>query len=284
MVNPVLKWAGGKRKIADKLIKLFPEKFGTYFEPFLGGAAMFLAINPSTSVVADVNKDLINFYSTLVSGPQDLWEALESLKVEYDSLSPSAQKDFFYDTRAQFNENVADRRIEEWEKNLFQRAVIFYTLNKLGFNGLYRENSKGEFNVPFGGKKSFPTINRHNLLAVAARLKSSTLMTGDFETAVETSEEGDFVYFDPPYIPLTPSASFTSYSKGGFGLNEQERLAETMRILTTRGVKVMMSNSDTEITRLVFSDFDLVTIEAPRVISSKSSTRGNVSEIVAVNY
>lgn len=285
MVNPVLKWAGGKRKIADRLIQLFPEKFGTYFEPFLGGAAMFLALNPSASVVADVNKHLVNFYSTLVSAPQDLSEALESLKVEYDSLSPSAQKDFFYGARAQFNaRNVADRGIEQSEMNLLQRAVIFYSLNKLGFNGLYRENSRGEFNVPFGGKKSFPSIDQQNFLAVAARLKNSTLLTGDFKTAVETSQEGDFVYFDPPYIPLTPSASFTSYSKGGFGLNEQERLAETMRILTTRGVKVMMSNSDTELTRRVFSDFNLVTIEAPRVISSKSSTRGNVLEIVAMNY
>lgn len=284
MVNPVLKWAGGKRKIADKLIQLFPEKFRTYFEPFLGGAAMFLAINPSASVVADVNKHLVNFYSTLVNVPQELSEALEMLKVEYDSLSPSAQKDFFYNARAQFNENVANRRIEQSEMNLLQRAVIFYTLNKLGFNGLYRENSRGEFNVPFGGKKVFPSIDCQNFLAVSARLKNSRLMTGDFESAVETSQEGDFVYFDPPYIPLTPSASFTSYSKGGFGLNEQERLAETIRTLTTRGVRVMMSNSDTELTRLVFSDLDLVTIEAPRVISSKSSTRGNVSEIVAKNY
>jgi DNA adenine methylase len=121
-------------------------------------------------------------------------------------------------------------------------------------------------------------------MEVAARFINSELITGDFLSIVEHSREGDFVYFDPPYIPLTPTASFTSYSKLGFGLAEQERLAEAMRNLTNRGVKVMMSNSDTAVTRRIFSDFDLVTIEAPRVISSKSSTRGKVSEVVARNY
>ena len=285
MVNPVLKWAGGKRRIADKLIQLFPNKFHTYFEPFLGGAAMFLAINPLVSVVADVNRHLINFYSTLVNTPDELSEALEAFKLEYDSLSSSAQKDLFYDVRAQFNRrNSTDGRTEQTNKDSLQGALDFYTLNKLGFNGLYRENGNGEFNVPFGGKESFPGIDRQNFLTVAARLNNSRIIAGDFRSVVESSQEGDFVYFDPPYIPLTPTASFTSYSKAGFGLNEQERLAKTMRTLTNRGVKVMMSNSDTELTRLVFSDFDLVTIEASRVISAKSSTRGNVSEVVARNY
>jgi len=285
MASPVLKWAGGKRKIANRLIQLMPSEFGTYFEPFLGGAAMFLAINRTDAVLGDVNKHLINFYSTLASTPQELSEALEVLKFKYDSLSSSAQKELFYDIRARFNrQNSATDRSMESQDDSLGRAVDFYSLNKLGFNGLYRENSRGEFNVPCGGKKSFPGFDRQNLMDVAARLNISTLVAGDYGSVVENSKEGDFIYFDPPYIPLTPTASFTSYSKAGFGLVEQENLAETMRNLTGRGVKVMMSNSDTELTRRIFSDFHLETIEAPRVISSKSSTRGNVSEIVARNY
>lgn len=285
MANPVLKWAGGKRKIANRLIQLMPSEFGTYFEPFLGGSAMFLAVNPPVSVLADVNRHLINFYSTLVNNPRKLTEALEIFRSQFDSLTPIAQKELYYSVRTEFNfRNSSESTVVRPEDDALRMALNFYILNKLGFNGLYRENRGGEFNVPFGGKKNFPSIDHHNFLAVASRLSSSRLSTGDFSSVVENSRGGDFIYFDPPYIPLTPTSSFTSYSRAGFGLNEQERLADTMRKLTSRGVKVMMSNSDTELTRSIFCDFDLVTIEATRVISSKGSTRGNVTEVVARNY
>jgi DNA adenine methylase len=246
---------------------------------------MFLAINPPASVLADVNRHLTNFYSVLVKTPHELTQALEMFKSKFDALAPATQKELFYAARTEFNQQDSSPSNENYsEESVLLRAHNFYILNKLGFNGLYRENSSGDFNVPFSGRKSFPSIDRENFMEVAARFINSELITGDFLSIVEHSREGDFVYFDPPYIPLTPTASFTSYSKLGFGLAEQERLAEAMRNLTNRGVKVMMSNSDTAVTRRIFSDFDLVTIEAPRVISSKSSTRGKVSEVVARNY
>ena len=284
-LNPVLKWAGGKRHIAEVLAQKLPTSFNTYFEPFIGGAAFFLHLDHRPSVVGDINIGLTNFYGVLRESTQGLMSSIRAFAESFDALDNLSQKASYYSVRDAFNGNLNQRRaglasLESRQED----ARNFYVLNKLAFNGLYRENQKGLFNVPFNGRKSFPPVDEQRFLAMAQRLSGTTILTADFETVTKDAADGDFVYFDPPYVPLTPSASFTSYSRGGFGLEEQNRLSRVMSELADRGVKAMLSNSATPIAREIYSDFRVDEIEAPRVISSKAATRGSVMEIVVRNY
>lgn len=274
---PLLKWAGGKRHIADTLVRFLPPDWeaGRYFEPFLGGGAMFLHLQPEWAHVSDLNPRLIGFYRFVKTSPTQLLEAINHLRVEFDEAADERKGEIFYEMRSRFNKSSPEG---------IDSASLLYALNKLCFNGLYRENSKGLFNVPFGNKRKFPTISDSDFLTVSKVFSGTELVVSDFVTAVDRASKQDFVYFDPPYIPLNPTSSFTAYSSGGFGLEDQKRLAELMHSLARRGVRAMCSNSDSVLTRRIFSALHVDVIKAPRMVSADSEGRKPVKELVIRNY
>jgi DNA adenine methylase len=276
-VKPLLKWAGGKRYIAEELRSKFPDNWnsGTYFEPFIGGAAMFLSAAPKRAVVADVNKRLVHFYQFVKNSPSEFYSELQIISKNFNDCLPEEKRDFYIKLRKNFNETQEDS---------LNSAVLLYAINKLCFNGLYRENASGGFNVPFGQKKSLPIMTLDDLQEVSKALEQTEILNSDFEVSVEKAISGDFIYFDPPYIPLGPSSSFTSYHSGGFDLADQERLADLMQKLSTKGIKAMCSNSDSELTHKIFGNLNIGNISAPRMVSASASGRGMINELVITNY
>jgi DNA adenine methylase len=276
-MKPLLKWAGGKRHIAEELFSSFPEDWneGTYIEPFIGGGAMFLHLSPEKAIIADLNIRLFGFYSHIKTTPEDMYQKIQEIGTKFNEAGADQKKQFFLNLRNKYNNS---------DSASLESAVLLYVINKLCFNGLYRENSKGFFNVPFGQKKTFPVLEKSDMLEVSELLQQTTILNSDFEATVSLAKSGDFVYLDPPYIPIDATSSFTSYHADGFGLDDQERLAERMLELKKSGIKAMCSNSDTPVTREVYGRLNLKTIQAPRMVSAKSSGRGSISELVITNY
>ena len=276
-MKPLLKWAGGKRQIAEELFSYFPDSWDshTFIEPFIGGGAMFLHLNPNKSIIADLNKRLVGFYTYVKNSPDEVEAGVLRLAEEFDAEPITEKKNFFLKLRSSFNASDAES---------LQSATHLYALNKLCFNGLYRENSKGIFNVPFGQKKKFPDLEIGAFKKASGLLQKAEILNADFETTISKAEEGDFIYLDPPYIPIDITSSFTSYQAGGFGLEDQKRLSNTMLALKEKGIRAMCSNSDTPLTRDVFGDLEIKTIQAPRMVSAKASGRGMISELVITNY
>lgn len=286
-VKPFVKWAGGKRGLIDTFEDrgFFPKKFNDYFEPMLGGGAVFfhIAQNYKTDrcVLADINPDLIDAYSTIKDDVETLIDELNSIKTRYDDTSD--QDEFFYDRRDEFN------RLKLGEKDSkVRKSALFIFLNKTCFNGLYRVNKKGEFNVPFGRYRNPSIYSGSNLRNMSELLKKDELRLADFEEAIKDAGKGDFVYFDPPYAPISGTADFTSYSKEDFGLEEQKRLARVLSELADRGCYVMESNSSSSlITDDIYAEYENLKIhyvEAPRHISCKADGRKPVKEVVITNY
>lgn len=275
-MKPLLKWAGGKRHIAPTIEKNLPMNWskGRFYEPFLGGAAMFLHLKPSNAYLSDVNAALISFYCEVRDRPDKLFRAISDIAKKFDGFDEAGKLRYYLRLREDFNSQKAAQRKPE----------LFYSLNKLCFNGLYRENSKGDFNVPFGKKTSFPAVSKFDFLSASEVFKDAKLLVSDFEETVASASRGDFVYFDPPYIPLDATSNFTAYSSGGFGPDSQQRLAELLRLLKKRGVKAMVSNSSTDLTREIYSGFRLEEISAPRMVSAQSRGRGSVKELLIMNY
>ena len=276
-MKPLLKWAGGKRHIADKLFAYFPDDWnqGTYYEPFIGGAALFLHIQPSNAVIADFNTKLTNFYSQVKVNAEELFFEISKIALEFNSEISENKRDYFLNLRSRFNEA---------NSNTIESAVLLYVLNKLCFNGLYRENAKGQFNVPFGQKKKFPELAKEDFFNASQLLKSTSIINADFEETLKNAKQGDFVYFDPPYIPVDATSSFTSYHAEGFTQEDQMRLSKLMSELASRGIKAICSNSDTEVTRKIYGQLNQKTVVAPRMVSAKSSGRGMISELVISNF
>jgi len=276
-MKPLLKWAGGKRHIAEELFASFPDDWnkGTYIEPFIGGGAMFLFLSPEKALIADLNIRLFGFYSHVKSHPNEVFNGIFEIGRQFNETSFEKKKDFFLDLRTKYNFS---------DVNSIESSILLYSLNKLCFNGLYRENSKGFFNVPFGQKKSFPAVERDDFESVSTLLQKTTILNSDFEGTISHAVPGDFVYLDPPYIPIDATASFTSYHAVGFGLPDQERLAQNMLELKEAGIKAMCSNSDTPLTREIYGSLNQKTIQAPRMVSAKASGRGSISELVITNY
>ena len=275
--KPLLKWAGGKRAIAELLQSHFPSDWqsGKYFEPFIGGGAMLFSLEPKESVISDLNAKLINFYQSLVSDEEEVFRGITALAEEFNSKPFEEKKDFYLEIRRKYNAG---------ESKGIQSAINLYALNKLCFNGLYRENAGGGFNVPFGQKNKFPPVLREDFAAATKVLARAQILNLDFEKTLEQAQAGDFVYLDPPYIPLNESASFTSYQAGGFNLEQQESLASWMDKLKSIGVNALCSNSDTPLTRKVFSNFKIKTIQAPRMVSASANGRGSIQELIITNF
>ena len=272
--KPFVKWAGGKRQILDKLKKLVPEDFNTYYEPFVGGGALLFDLAPKNAVINDSNEELINVFNVLCN------EKKYSKMCRYlNRFERKHDEEFYYEVR-----NI-DRNKKKFNRlNASKRAARTIYLNKACFNGLYRVNSKGEFNVPFGKKTKVNTYDGENLLNVHSylTLNNISIFCTDFEDAVSTAKQGDFVYFDPPYDSDT--STFNGYTEDGFNKDEQRRLAKVFKELDKKGVKVMLSNHNTILIKELYKDYNFHVIEAKRSINSNGKKRGKVEEVIITNY
>lgn len=272
-IKPFTKWTGGKRKLLPNLIELMPETYNNYFEPFIGGGALFFELAPHHAVINDFNGELINAYKQVRDNPRHL---IKLLSVHQEKNS----KEYYLDIR------TADRdgRIEKMT-DIERAARILYML-RVDFNGLYRVNAKNQFNVPYGRYKNPKIIDAELIYEVSQFLTENDIqiMQGDFEVAVENAVEGDLIYFDPPYIPLNETSSFTSYTHEGFSFDDQVRLRDTVRRLTERGVSVMVSNSSSPLAEELYQEFNIHYVEASRTNGAKSSSRGKIREIIVTNY
>lgn len=268
---PFLKWVGGKRQLMSEIEPLIPSKISTYYEPFIGGGAVFLNQQPKKAVINDYNTELINVYKVVRDNVEELIE---------DLATHQNQSDYFYNIRAQ------DRQ-EGFEKlSDLKRASRVIYLNKTCFNGLYRVNSSGEFNTPFGRYKSPNIVNETVLRAVSSYLNNNDiqLLSGDFEEALKGIRKGAFVYLDPPYDPVSKSSNFTGYIEGGFGSDQQERLRDICIKLNDKGVNFLLSNSATPFIKDLYEGFEIIEVDAKRYINSVANKRGSVAEVLVRNY
>jgi DNA adenine methylase len=263
--RPFLKWAGGKAQLFEQLRPLLPGRFENYFEPFVGGGAVFFGVRPRVATLSDVNSELVETYGVVRDEPDALIAALKRHRYE---------KDYFYHVRDQ----------KPAELSLVDRAARMIFLNKTAFNGLYRVNSRGQFNVPFGRHRQPQFCDEDNLNACSLALEQVRLENADFELVLSDARRGDFVYIDPPYVPVSDTAYFTAYIPGGFAWADQQRLAEVVTKLAARGVKVMLSNSDVTVLRELYRDFRIETVTATRRINSRVDGRGSLTEIVVLTY
>ena len=282
-VAPPLKWAGGKGQLLPQMQRYFPPRIHHYHEPFLGGGAVFFHLAPQHGVQAflsDRNEELINFYRVLRDQTEPLLERLRTLEAEYLQSTPDEQKQMYYRWRN------ADRQPDFHRWSSLDRAVRFYFLNKTAFNGLYRTNRRGEFNVPWGHYPR-PSLYRPELLRNAAEVLQRFaywLEAAPFEVVLEQVKPGDFVYLDPPYAPLSPTANFTAYTKEDFGPHDQRRLAQLCRELDRRGVMFLLSNSDLPWVRELYAGFEMATVQARRNINRNGKGRGPIAELLVRNY
>lgn len=275
--KPFVKWAGGKRQIIDKLKKYMPLEYKTYYEPFVGGGALFFELFNNygyKAVLNDYNKELMNVYNCIKDDDKFL-----KICKELDHHETNHSEEYYYKIRD------IDRDKRKLSKLAdYKRAARTIYLNKACFNGLYRVNSKNEFNVPFGKKLKVNTRQDQNLGIIHCILNCNevTLLSVDFEDAVKDAKKGDFIYFDPPYDSDTDT--FTGYTDEGFGKEEQKRLAKLFKKLSDKGCYVMLSNHNTKLIRELYKDFNIYKIEAKRNINANGKKRGKVEEVIITNY
>lgn len=286
VMKPVVKWAGGKRQLLDRLNAMKPHSFKRYFEPFVGGGAFFLELAHPDTVINDINPELIAIYRCLKSDTlyKKLIEKLdEYAEIHNASSDMESAAAFFYSVR-DLDKSPEYSDLEEWEK-----AARALYLNKTCFNGLYRVNSKGYFNVPFANKKNVVLYSKSNFDSIHEYLSINDveILNADYHDAVKTAEAGDFIYFDPPYDKLKKDKepqSFTSYAKEGFGEKEQESLAVLFKALSDKGVFCMLSNHNTALIQELYRDFHIHVVHANRMINSRADGRGPVEEVIITNY
>jgi DNA adenine methylase len=265
--KPVIKWAGGKAQLISAFAPYFPnrDEIRHYYEPFIGGAAVFFYLQHPRSFLSDSNAELIELYQTVRDNVDGLIKALKKHRND---------EAYFYKVRAQVAKQLTP----------VERAARFIYLNKTCYNGLYRVNSQGQFNAPFGNYKNPNLCDEPGLQAASLALQTAELNVLDFEAAVAKAVAGDLVYFDPPYQPLSKTSSFTSYTATRFDDAEQRRLANVYRELDHRGCRVMLSNSNAPLIRALYGDFRLVEVLANRAINSKADGRGKIVELLIINY
>lgn len=272
LVAPVVKWVGGKRQILDKIQKYVPKNITTYYEPFVGGGAVLFDIQPSKAVVNDINSELINLYQIIKDNVEDLIEDLKKHKNE---------EDYFYQVRELDRDKARYSLLTPIER---ASRVIF--LNKTCYNGLFRVNRAGEFNTPFGNYKNPNIVNEETLKAVSKYFNKAniTFLNKDYEEVLKGARKGAFVYLDPPYDPVSDTASFTGYDKGGFNRDEQTRLKRTCDKLNEKGIKFLLSNSATDFIFELYKEYKIETIQAKRAINSDPNKRGEINEVLVRNF
>jgi len=274
--RPFLKWVGGKAKLVPELEKFYPKTFNEFYEPFVGGGAMFFSINPAKSYINDMNEVLMNAYKHVRDDVDALIKELTLLHDYYWELPDNvAKKELFLEKRTLFN---------SLDNGSFEKTVLLIFLNKTCFNGLYRENSKGEFNVPFNNSERPPICDAINLRNVSNSLQNAKITHLSYEKAIKSAKKDDFVYLDPPYDPLNQTSRFTSYHASGFDRKDQEKLRDVFQELANKGCNVMLSNSNTPFINELYKAFKIHKISAARNINSIGTKRGKVTEIVVTNY
>lgn len=274
-LQPLVKWAGGKRQIMDKLLMFKPKKFKRYFEPFVGGGALMLELSPKKVTINDFNKELVNIYKCLRS--KTLFKKFYDLCKKHEQ---NHSEEYYYQIRD------LDRKKTTYSRmTIPEKAARCLYLNKTCFNGLYRVNTKGYFNVPSAKRETVRCFDEENIKALHKYFSKvkPIILNKDFAVALKTAKAGDFVYLDPPY-DVVNDQSFTSYTTNGFDKNKQIRLRDTVKELTNNGVFVMISNANTEFIREIYKDFNLHVINAKRMINSKGDKRGAVEELIITNY
>ena len=273
--KPIVKWAGGKRQLIDKLLEHMPKEYNNYFEPFIGGGALLFELMPKNATINDVNQELLAIYRCLAS---DEWFKLMIEDLEEHEKSHS--EEHYYEVR-EIDRDPNFENLPVWKRA--SRAIY---LNKSCFNGLYRVNSNGYFNVPSGKKKKVQTYDKENIIKLHDYFVSGnvTILEGDFVNAVENAKPNDFVYFDPPYDPFDDKESFTSYTKFNFSKEDQKRLSDLFRKLADKGVYVMLCNHNTKYINELYDGFNIHVVSAKRMINADSKRRGNVEEVIITNY
>ncbi|MDD4503585.1 MAG: DNA adenine methylase [Clostridiaceae bacterium] len=271
LVQPVVKWAGGKRQLLQEIDKYIPKKISTYYEPFLGGGALLFHLQPRKAIVSDMNEELINIYNVIRDNVEELI---------FDLQQHANTEEHYYYIREM-------DRLPEYERmtNIQKASRIIY-LNKTCYNGLFRVNSQGQFNVPFGKYKKPNIVNDIVLRAVSGFLNSKDIrfLNVDYEESLNGIRRGAFVYFDPPYDPVSDTSSFTGYTLDGFGRDEQLRLKQVCDRLNQRGIKFLLSNSATPFIKELYEDYIIEIVGANRSINSNASNRGEIREVLVRNY
>jgi DNA adenine methylase len=298
--RPFLKWAGGKTQLLDEFSKRLPvelkgKKITKYVEPFIGGGAFFFYLNRNYAFdhcyICDVNEELILSYRVIQKSVKKLISQLETIESDYLSINEKKREEFYYRIRDTFNQKLPEINFRKYNTEWIERTSQIIFLNRTCYNGLFRVNRKGEFNVPFGRYKNPDILNEDNLKDVATLLKTTKILLGDFTQCGKFVDEHTFVYFDPPYRPLNQTSSFTSYSKNGFNESDQMRLVDFFKELDAKGAKIMLSNSDPKNEHPndsffddLFSEYCIQRVPAKRMINCNGSRRGNINELIITNY
>lgn len=270
-MEPIVKWAGGKKQLLPEIIPNIPNEIDTYYEPFAGGLAVLFALSPSKAVINDINSELINLYTQVRDNPEKVIEMLSELDEKHVNSDPD---EFYYAQRDVYNENMGSNSCEQ--------AARFIYINKHCFNGLYRVNASGKYNVPSNHKKSGSSYSKENIMEISQFLKKVDIKNCDFELVCADAKEGDFVFFDSPYAPLNPS-SFTDYTKEGFEVEDHKRLAGLFDELSKKGVKCMLTNHNTELIRELYKNYNIRVVEVKRMINADASNRVG-QEVIITNY
>lgn len=272
-LQPFTKWTGGKRQLLPVIKNLMPKSYNNYFEPFIGGGALFFDLAPENAVINDENSELINCYKQIKDNPSKLIELLKEHQT-------NNSKDYYLDLRCVDRDN----RINSM--SYVERAARIMYMLRVNFNGLYRVNSKNQFNVPYGQYKNPKIVDEDLIFSISEYLNNNniTILNGDFEEAIKNVKKGDFVYFDPPYIPISETSSFTSYTHEGFSYKDQVRLRDSFVKLDKKGAFIMLSNSASILVEELYKDFNIHKVEVNRTNGAKNSSRGKISEIIVTNY
>ncbi len=298
--RPFLKWAGGKTQLLNEFNKRLPRelkkgKITKYVEPFIGGGAVFFYLNQRFSFehcyICDINEELILTYRTIKRSVQKLISELGRIESDYLATDEENRELFYYQIRDSFNQKLPEINFSKYDSEWVERAAQIIFLNRTCYNGLFRVNRKGEFNVPFGKYRNPEILNEKNLVDVSVLLKKTQILLGDFTQCRKFVDENTFIYFDPPYRPLNDTSSFTSYSKDGFFEKDQVRLAEFFKELDGKGAKIMLSNSDPRnedpkdsFFDDLFAEYFIERVPAKRIINCNGSRRGDVNELIITNY
>lgn len=273
-MQPFIKWAGGKRQLIPTIKSKMPKDFDVFYEPFLGGGAVLLELIPRKAVVGDINEVLINTYIAIKNESSVLKEQLIYLTNSHNSSID--KKEFYYKMRDTFNDKLLSNNTD------IEAVALFIYLNKTCFNGLFRVNSRGLFNVPFNGKEKINLFDEDNLFAISKYLEKIDIINGDFEETCKNAKKGDFVFFDSPYAPIKED-SFESYTKEGFSLDNHIRLAKLYEKLTERGVYCMLTNHNTDLIRELYSKYNIEVVQVKRMINSDANKRSG-EEVIITNY
>lgn len=271
-ITPVIKWVGGKRQLLPILKEYIPTKFNKYYEPFFGGGALFFYLKPKKAVINDFNIQLMSMYQNLCNHCDEIKSLLDIYQNKYNSLSKDEQLNFYYSLRNKYNQKISA------QLNDAETASLLIFLNKSGFNGLYRVNKEGNYNVPSAHRTKLHLYDKNNLIEVSKLLKNAQIMSGDFEQAVKTANHGDFVFFDSPYFK-----TFDNYQADGFSIEDHKRLANIFDILTNRGVKCILTNSDTAFIKELYSKYNIKEIYVKRMVNRNANNRTG-KEVLITNF